>query len=148
MSVQQEVEEFALQSFAVLQSDYHFKPPRIRREGWITWIDFIRDDIAVELEIDWREFDVFLLIVRLDGGKLPPKGRYICDGKKCRIYLLNLIEEKQWVVDRAIVSRIRSRPSDPHIREAGYLKAQIANYLELLLSCISRIFAERSNLFE
>lgn len=147
MSIQQEVEKFALQNFAILQSDYNFKPPRVKRESWITTVDFMRDDIAVELEIDWREFDVFLLIVRLEAGRLP-KGYYISGGKKCRVYLLNLIKERQWSVDQTLVSQIRSRPAHPRVREAGDLKAKVANYLELLLSCISQILAEGKRLFE
>lgn len=147
MSVQQEVERFALQNFAILQSDYNFKPPRIRREGWITTVDFIRDNIAVELEIDWREFEVFLLIVRLEAGRIP-KGYYISGGKKRRVYLLGLIEERQWSVDRTLVSQIRSKPKDPRVREVNALRAKIANYLKLLLSCISQILAEGERLFE
>jgi hypothetical protein len=147
MSVQQEIEEFALQSFAVLQSDYNFRPPRVRREGWITWIDFFRDNIAVEVEIDWREFDVFLLIVRPEAGKLP-KGYYTSGGKKCRVHLLTLIKERRWSIDQTLVSQIRSGPTESHARELSHLKVKLANYREILLSHIGQILAEGEKLFE
>ncbi len=144
MFTQQEVEHFVIQKFAVLQSEYNFKPPKVKKEGWITRIDFIKGDIAIEVELDWREFDVFLLIVRLEAGKLP-QGYYISDGKRCRQHLLTLIKEKRWPVDQALVSQIRSRArTDPRKRETGELKTRIASYQVLLLSCLSRILAEES----
>jgi hypothetical protein len=147
MLIQQEIEEFALQSFSILQSDYNFRPPRVRRESWITWIDFFKDNIAVEVEIDWRDFGIDLFLVRLEAGRLP-KGLYRSGGKQCRVHLLTLIREKQWSVDQTIVSQIRFGPADPRVREVGHLKVQLCNYRKLLLSCMSQILAEGENLFE
>ncbi len=147
MSVHQEVESFALQQFVILQSNYGFSPPQVRRKGWITWIDSIRGEIAVELEIDWREFDVFLLIVRAETGRLP-KGYYISDGKRCRVHLLNLLREKEWGVDHVLVSQVRSGSSDPRRRDAASLQSKTAVYFRLLLSCINQILAEGERLFE
>ncbi len=146
MSIREEIEHFALQKFTVLQNRYSFTPPKVNRESWITRVYSVWGGLAVELEIDWREFDVFLLIVRLEAGRLP-KGYYVSSSGKCRVHLINFIERKGWPVDQALVSRIRSILPDPRRREAADLQAKIDSYFELLLSCIDQILAEGDNLF-
>lgn len=70
MSEQVEIEKWVINQFAELTS-YGFSEPIIKREDWSTVIDWLGTGIALEIELDWREFDVFFLIVRLEGGQLP-----------------------------------------------------------------------------
>lgn len=142
MSTREEIEQFGLQVFAFLQNEYGFNLPKVRKEAWVTRIDFIGEKIAIELEIDWREVDVFLLIVQLEAGKLP-KGYYVSNGKKCRVHLLTLVQEKKWAVDQAIISQIRSQQA----HSVNELIPKIEAYSELLYSCLTEILAEGEALF-
>ncbi len=147
MSIQEEIEYFALQKLGVLQDRYNFTAPKVKREGWLTRVYSTWKGLAVELEIDWREFDVFLLIVRLEKGRLP-KGYYVFSGRECRVHLINLIERKGWTIDQTLISRIHSILLDPRRREATDLQTKIDNYFELLLSCIDQILVGSYTLFK
>lgn len=147
MSVQQEIEHFIVQEFAVLQSKYGFQPPTFKRQGWITSIDLANDGIAIEVEVDWREFDVFLLVVRLEAGQLP-RGYYVSNGKRCRIHLLTLIEERHWPVDQGLISRVRRQVgADTRERRVEDLMNRIVDYRAILLSCLDKILAEKEGIF-
>jgi len=143
MSIREEIEQLSLQAFTFLQKEYGFKPPKIRRETWMTRMDFIYGKIAIELEIDWRESDVFLLIVRLEGGNLP-KGYYVSGGKRTRVHLLTIIERKSWPVDQSLISQIRSHRG----RSASELTSKVEAYSKLLRFCLAQLLAAGDTLFE
>ncbi len=147
MSIHEEIENFTLQKFGVFQDRYNFTAPKVKREGWLTRVYSTWKGLAVELEIDWREFDVFLLIVRLEKGRLP-KGYCVSSGRECRVHLINLIERKGWSVNQTLISRIRSISLDPRRREATDLQAKIDSYFELLLFCIDQILVGSDDLFK
>lgn len=147
MSVEQRFTQYVLCELAVLVNEHEFRPPTISVD-WITRIDFLRDSIAIEVEIDWRELDVFFLVVRLEDGRLP-EGYYVSRGRRSRVHLLNLIVERKWAVDHELVSRIRMRNKvDPRKRDIECLKAQVLDQRALLLSCIDQILAENVGLFD
>lgn len=61
----------------------------------MTRIDYLKGDLAFEIELDWRDFDLFALLVRLENGQLP-SGYYVSHGRKCRKHLNTVIREQHW----------------------------------------------------
>lgn len=145
--MRQEVENFIIQQFGILQNQYGFDAPEIRRNSWTTRIDFKKGDIAIELEIDWREFEVFLLIVRLESGEMP-KGYYMSGGKKCRLHFLTLARKRGWPIHKSPHAQPRTGMSSARNREINYLKSRITDYLDMLLSCIDLLLVEGRKLFD
>jgi hypothetical protein len=84
-----------LAEFDVLVQEHGFAQPAISREEWMTRVDYLHKDIGIEIELDWRDFDIFTLIVRLENGNLP-SGYYVANGKKCRKHLANICKEQRW----------------------------------------------------
>jgi hypothetical protein len=85
MTLQQSVEAAAVDKFGFLVSRYRFQPPSIEREWYKTSVCYLTEDTGVEIELDWVDSDVFLLLVRLEGGRLP-KGYYVSGGRECRVH--------------------------------------------------------------
>lgn len=147
MYVQEPLEQLVVHEMAFLERDYGFRLAQTETEGWITRVDYLRDEIAIEVEVDSRETDLFLLLVHLDEGRLP-NGYYVCNGKRCRIHLLTLIEMMRWPVDPTLVQHIRALAKKGlRERRREDLEAKLADYRDLLVSCIDRILAENGRLF-
>lgn len=86
-----EVTEEAIKSFAFLKSEYGFTGPSICEESWKTSVAFLGETIGIELELDFRDMGVFVLVVRLENGNLPG-GYYVSEGKKVRLHLEKFID--------------------------------------------------------
>lgn len=72
MNEKRSITELAATKFASLVSEWKFREPLIQEEKWMTRLSFLHDiGIAIEIEIDWRELEVFVLLVRLEHGSLP-----------------------------------------------------------------------------
>lgn len=93
---------------------------RIRRVGQITEL-YLYDRHALQMEIDWRENELFMYAVWLRDGKLPGSDvvyRYR-DGGTCRTFLEEIYHAK--------------RPAQPRRREE-HLLACLEFYEELIFS--------------
>ena len=91
---------------------------RTRRVGQITEL-YLCDRHALQMEIDWRENELFVYAVRLCDGKLPGSDvvyRYR-DGSVCRIFLEEVYHAK--------------RPMQPNRREEHLL--QCLEFYEALI---------------
>jgi len=77
----------------VLGSD--FASPTVTLTPAMTTIAWLHSNVAIELELDWRELSISCLIVRLEDGKMPD-GYYMSNGKPCRYYLQKLIRKHTW----------------------------------------------------
>lgn len=87
MTQKNKITGFALQSFKSVLEQEGYDKVIISDEGWITRISFLSNfGLAVEVELDWRDFAFFIFLVRLDGKRLP-EGYYVNKGKKCRIHI-------------------------------------------------------------
>lgn len=64
--------------------------PVVTETPWRTTIAFLSKVIGIEIELDFRAMGIFVLVVRLENGKLPT-GYDMSDGKKVRIHLENFI---------------------------------------------------------
>lgn len=147
MSEQAEVENWVTEQFAEL-SGYGFSGPVVRRDDWSSVIGWFGLDIAIELELDWRELEIFVLIVRLDDGQLP-QGYYIANGKPCRFHLQRVVKEKGWFHasdEMELISTIGKRESSrkPSMEN---LKKRVLAYKAVLISCMDQLLAEGRAVF-
>jgi hypothetical protein len=92
MLTKTDVEKMALELFSFLTDSYRFQKPLINSSNFQARISYLAENIGIELELDWREMSVFVLIVRLESGKLP-NGYYVSesDRKVCRIHLQRVL---------------------------------------------------------
>lgn len=148
MSFQNDLVEFAKQEYSFLCNEYGFNQPIISKEGYSTTLDFLEKNLAIELEFEWREFCVFLLVVRLTNNDLPT-GHYIYLGKRVRLPLIQLIEERSWQVDKNLIVQIKQIGHKKRINlSPDDLKAQVSLYNKLLRSCINKILEEGVKIFD
>lgn len=102
---------------------------RTRRERLSTEL-YLYERHALEMEIDWRENELFFYAVRLRGGKLPGTNtvyRY-SDGQPCRTFLEDIYHAK-----RPAVKDRRERYSEAHLMESfAFYERQIVSDPEVL----------------
>ena len=128
-----------MEEFEFLVDEHGFHPPQVAQEDWITRIDYLGTMLGVELELDWREFDLYILIVRLEDGGLP-KGYYVSNGWKCRKHLVNVVREQGWSLEGFKINKKSNRDEDDFKQSLKFHKA-------LLLAQVCRILASGDELF-
>ena len=129
MSEQEELTLFALAEFRPLVDDIGLNEPVVVKENWITRIDYLGENLGLEVALDWRDFAVFVFFVRLEKGALP-QGYLVSDGKKCRKYLQEVLQER----DR---SSRKPKPKQAKTKQA--LESQITELKELLMSKVKEL---------
>jgi hypothetical protein len=140
--MRQEIEEFAVKEFSSLLLQHGFSSPQLTRENHATRIDFLFEDIAIEVELDWRDFAAFLLIVQLENGSLP-NGYYVSNGKPSRKHISEVIREQHWHTTEG--PRLDQRI--PKYSNAPDMKAALQMYKEQLAGCIAELLYSRDTLF-
>ena len=105
--------------------------------------------IALEIEIDWRDFDVFLLIVKLENGDLP-SGYYVSKGLPCRYHIQKVISDRHWIVDREALVAIspgkkRRRQNYQHSEEV--ILDRFHAYKKVLDCCVEKLVKEENAIF-
>jgi len=145
MIIQDEITDYAVTLYAFLPNDHGFQLPVIKKENWSTRITYKKGNIAIEIELDFRELSVLLSVLRLDDGNLP-SGYYLSSGKKSRIYLLLLISEKKWDVDITTQSILKSRVSRVN-RDTNYFKERLEQNRIILQDCVKKIIDLGENIF-
>ena len=133
MSQQKDLLNQVLADFDYLVQNHGFSQPSVSKEDWMTRVDYLHENIAVELELDWRDFDVFTLIVRLEDGELP-NGYYVSNGQKCRKHLANICTEQRWPKPSSDSSQSGKRTEDDFKRAIGASKKLVAERLQDLLA--------------
>jgi len=129
MSEKEELTLFALAEFRPLIDDCGFNEPVVAKESWMTRIDYLGEDLGLEVVLDWRDFAVFVFFVRLENGALP-QGYLVSDGKKCRKYLQELLQERD---------RSRKKPKPKQAKTKQALESQISELKELLMSNVQEL---------
>ena len=147
MTDQTEIENWVINQFTEL-TDYGFSEPVIKREDGSSVFDWLGSDIALELEFDWRELDVFLLVVRLEDGQLP-QGYYVSNGKPCRFHLQKVIKEKRWSVALAEMKVISVKGNHKRSQNSSVdnLKKRVLTYKVVLMSCIDQLLDDSQTIF-
>lgn len=147
MGQKQEMKRFVTDQLSVIK-DYGFKGPIVTDDNLITTIDWLDDGIALEVELDWRDLDIFVLLVRLEDGKLP-KGYYVSNGKPCRFHLQKVIKERHWQVDQEAFRSITSGTGANKRRNLTIddLKERFKLYKAILMLCLDKLIAEKNLIF-
>ena len=147
VSEQLEIENWVICQYAEL-INCGFSEPVIERKDWNTVIDWLGTDIALEIELDWREFDVFLLVVRLENSQLP-QGYYVSNGEPCRFHLQKVIEENGWFValDEMKITSTNGKRGRLQKPSADNLRQRVLAHRAVLMSCINQIIANRGTIF-
>lgn len=140
-----QVEAYAVEKLSAL--DRHgFSRPLVKRDKWSTTISSLSTEIAIELELDWRDLDVFVLVTGLSDGQLPG-GYYVSNGKKCRIHLENVLKDGCGVSDADIKKSV-TQQLDRCNRDEGTMERRLDEYLQLVEEHISAIQEHGLQLFE
>lgn len=142
IQMRQEIEEFAVKEFSPLLLQLGFTGPQIIRESHATRIDFLLEDVAIEVELDWRDFAAFLLIVQLENGSLP-NGYYVSNGKPSRKHITEVIQEQHWHTAQGT----HFDQGIPRYSNTVDMKAVLLKYKEQLAGCIAELLSLRDTLF-
>jgi hypothetical protein len=59
------------ESFSYLISDYGFSEPVATDGSWKTTFLYVNDQIGIEIELNYRDMDIFIFMCKLDNGELP-----------------------------------------------------------------------------
>ncbi len=130
-------------------SNHGFSEPIIESTDWATSVAVKLKAVAVEIEIDWRELQIFSLIVKLENGRMP-NGYFMSNDLPCRYYLQRVIKDRGWKVDVGLLSKgssgarhgSRSR-EHPALRMAD----QFSSYRKVIESCVGQIVREEKEIF-
>lgn len=91
------LEEFT-QKFVELGKSLDFSKCKIKTECQSSNIYLLKDtnnEYALQLEIEWRECDCFMYLVRLENGKIPKDSFYAYEnGEWCRKYIEDIYSRK------------------------------------------------------
>lgn len=139
------VEKYAIKKLSALDA-HGFSLPTAKREKWSTTVSSLSSDIAIELELDWRELDVFVLVTALSDGRLPG-GYYVSEGKKCRIHLEDVLKDRCGISDADIQSFLKNQPSRSE-RDETTMKSRLDDYMRLVEQHISVIKEHGLRVFE
>ncbi len=129
---------------------FGFSEPVISHEDWSTTVTFMLSNIALEVEIDWRDFDIFILIVRLENGALP-NGYYVSEGMPCRYHLQKVITDRKWSVDQnalAMISQGKKGKRQNSKQSEDAMLDRFCVYKKVLDSCIDKLVDENEMIFK
>lgn len=141
-----EIESLVLSTFAFLKNDFGFGKPILNRGKWNTTVSYLAKEIGVEIEIDWRELEVFILITNLYEGKLPG-GYYMHRGRLCRIHLEEILQNKLKVQGEYIKRILKFGKKKNQKRDQEHLQAKIASYQKILYAYVGAICDAGESLF-
>lgn len=128
---------------------FGFYKPQVSIGEWSTTLTLMLSEIALEIEIDWRDFDIFVLVVRLENGKMP-SGYYVSQGRPCRYHLQKIIAEQNWNVDQESLSMIlpgkKGKRQNTNRTEEGLLE-RFRLYKKVLDGCVENLVKEGEAVF-
>jgi hypothetical protein len=65
------------ESFSYLISDYGFSEPVATDGSWKTTFLYVNDQIGIEIELNYRDMDIFIFMGKLDNGEIPQNGNSV-----------------------------------------------------------------------
>lgn len=120
-------------------SQLGFADPKTIGDVWSSTLQFIniKANLAIEINFDWRDIVLSVMILRLIDGKCP-QGYYVDGGKRCRIYLQEMIRRHEWTVPdgslKCIMPPINRKK--PVIPTAVDIENRLEAYKDVLGACI------------
>ena len=133
----------ALASFSFVIDECELVGPLIVDENFKTKVRYSSISLGVEIELDWRERDVFVLFVRLTESDWPD-GYYVDrSGRKCRVHLIDAVRRLALSSGVQVTSG-RAKPSDER------MLTELTRQASLLKGVLSEILANRdvTSIFE
>jgi hypothetical protein len=127
--------ELARREFELLCTDHGFERPTTISDAFQPSLLYRRGKLGIEIEFDWREKQVYVLIVNMEHGEPPPG--YMSGGRRIRAHLQRVIPDKEW--KDGLPSRTRRPPS---------MEDQIRTYKRMISAHMRDIVAEAERLFE
>ncbi len=140
MNQQDELKDYVLDHFLDLVDQYGFSSPIVSEENGMTRVDYIATNLAIELELDWREFDIYVLVVRLEDGKLP-KGYYVSNGRKCRKHFVSVVREQGWSLGSFKAGKKTRREESDFKSSLTAQKALLFSHIDALLNTKDELFS-------
>jgi hypothetical protein len=103
-------------------------------------------EIALEIVLDWRDFDVFILVTKLENGKLPG-GYYKWKGKRYRMYIEKVLKLLSIEGVKEIIDSLKTERKK---KEWGIkvMEERIEPYKQLLIKSIGRIVNEGASVID
>lgn len=129
---------------------YGFSKPIVSQDDWSTSIIFKLTNIALEIELDWRDFNVFVLVVRMERGNLP-SGYYVSAGKPCRYHLQKVISDRRWNVDQEAFAELTPKKNSRRQKilwSEDMMFDRFLAYKIVLDDCVDKLRKEESMIFE
>jgi hypothetical protein len=146
MSGTKEIESLVLDKFSFLQDEFGLDKPILNRDTWNTTVSYLSKEIGIEIELDWRDLDVFVLITKLDGGRLP-KGYYVFNGETCRVHLEEVLQKNLNVRKNKIQEVIGSFKKKQKKNQQNMV-TRISAYQQLLNNHVGAICSAGRSLFK
>jgi hypothetical protein len=145
MKKTEQIETSVMRKMAFLQENHGFMSPIVNRKRWCTTISYPADEIAIEIELDWRDLDVFVLVTKLENGRLP-SGYYVSNGKKCRIHFERVLREVL-KVDSGHVKKALGFIPDRSQRDESTLENRLDAYVVLIREYVTELCLRGATLF-
>lgn len=146
MKEKREIQDYLLDKFAFLKNEYGLSELIIEDNGWITDIYYLGYEIGIEFELDLHDFDVFVLVVLLEDGKIPG-GYYMNKGAKCRVHLEKILLE-QLHISRKYINSL----GDENVRNKHHLieviKSRLDSYSTMLKDHIAELLSIGNTIFK
>jgi hypothetical protein len=136
MPQKQDLVALARHELEFLCSDHGFEHPTVVAHIFQSSPLCRRGQIGIEVEFDWREEQVFVLVVRLEDGQLPTG--YVYGGMQVRVHLPTMIRDRHWKIIPEVRSPRRRSPS---------MAEQVADYKQMIAAYAGRIIDEADRLF-
>jgi hypothetical protein len=146
MNETKEIESLVLEKFSFLQDEFGLEKPILNSGTWNTTVSYLSKEIGIEIELDWRDLDVFILITKLDEGKLP-KGYYVFNGKTCRVHFEEVLQNSLNVRKSEIQEVVQFDKKKKPKRNQVTMTLRIAAYQQLLYKYAAAICSAGGSLF-
>lgn len=91
MSIE-EIKTRVRQQFAFLIGEFGFKEPQVQDQRTSSTFRYLDGELALEVEVEYCQFFIFVLVVKLEEGRLP-QGYYQAKGTACRLHLQDIIKK-------------------------------------------------------
>jgi len=144
MNQKTEIQNFALEKFSFLEKEKGLSGPIFVNKNRGVDIYYLAEKIGLQIEIDWNEYNVFVLVVLLSGGKIPG-GYYMDQGLRRRIHLEKALKELK-IQDQRPNIIIDKRNKDALFIETA-INQRIALYCDVLHSNVDQIINAGEALF-
>ena len=148
MNQKNEIKNLAIEQFAFLKKEYGLSKPIIRSKDWGMDIYYLASQIGFQIELDWHDFNVFILIALLEDGKIPG-GYYMHKNKRCRVHLATVLKELR-IQDETmnfLMNKNKRKNRDSHLEEE-VIKQKITLYSAIVQSHAEKLINIDVAIFE